>query len=70
MAYSSSVSSAYDLYYKIINDGGAWAHFDHSKAFDENKLGYDDDNFDYHETDIAFKELIKYIKPKEEKSDE
>ena len=70
MAYSSSVSSAYDLYYKIINDGGAWAHFDHSKAFDENKLGYDDDNFDYQETDIAFKELIKYIKPKEENSDE
>lgn len=63
-----SVKNAYDLLIAVRGKGGEWEHFNHSSVFDETMLGYDEDNFDYFEKDIEFKNLIKFIEIKKEEN--
>lgn len=63
---SYDVETSGDLLYKVLGERGEWNYSKNKKCFDENELGYDDEDFDYPLVDSEFKKLLKLIKEKKE----
>ena len=55
------IETPFDLFSKITEQHAKWDYFDHKKSFNENKIGYDENDFDFKTSLFEHRQLIKYL---------